>query len=377
MSSATQPLDPNVFKRVLDFLVTAFSAQEIVNMAKLLSPAVSEALPTNVSLANVAHCLVDTLQKHGLLNNSFLNLLAAYRPNRVQEIRSLLAASGGEIYRKPRTTYDKFMILLDRTQTWSRLQERCAASTADHVFLVHGTYNEDLCLFLERVRCYFHGNSHIPQHHIVPVPIDLGEQMRPESSAEWDAHIARTIRERATPCFSSKARGTGLVATVQHMTRFAPAFLIIHGPEGGGLRAQSGGKLSVQQRHALEDFLLQSWPKVLVARRKHPIRLMLPVEHPPYDGAYPADFTYEMVVRVGKKLGAVFDYLPEIEFPSWPEIRDELSKHMQNRRRDHSDVVLIRGHEIFKQMAEARLHHRHTFIGLAEELSSLVDEYSP
>lgn len=265
-----------------------------------------------------------------------------------------------------RRTESLFSLLLDRKIQWKDFKDRLASPRGNHVFLVHGTYHQDLFLFLERVR-RFHSDpeerkNHKPHEHI-SVPLLDGLTV-PESASEWETRVRNALRVVTELPHDD---------TAEHLRTLGKpkaALVVLYGADGGGLSGAGEGALTRPKLGPLVEFLKTRLPALRKIRSKHPIRWLIPVEHGDYQDARPQDLVYERVHETLEDVIRADDLwvLEELVLPPWPEVRTSLVNFMNTQHEHVSEVVLTRCKATYDRLVVPG--HTCGFAELAEALSA-------
>jgi predicted MPP superfamily phosphohydrolase len=227
-------------------------------------------------------------------------------PGREPGERSI--AAGAEP-RSPAATpamLSRMLLILDRTQQWERLVNRCMQAREHLAFLVHGDAAQDVGAFVHRVEQYLEEASQLP-HRTWRVPL-RSDGLAARTVADWDLHLRR-------------ATGFARLGLADALTRSAQneRLLLIFAEEP--LK-----NIDSEQAAALVEFLRTRLPEQLrQARPRHPVHLLIAVEHV---GPRTPAGDDPLVASIDAALHAAPDLdlepLIELTFPTWEEVKAQI-----------------------------------------------------
>jgi hypothetical protein len=235
---------------------------------------------------------------------------------------------------------------LDRVTQWSQILE-ASQVPENTLFLFHGSHDQNVGLFLERIQRFFSQESTAPRSlHRVRFNI---QGQTPRTGADWLGHL-----RDALGCSGPLGRG------LSQLVRQRPVLIIL------GHNPLPLDQLSAQHVAALHEFLTDNLPALLrEANLKQGVCIMLAVD---YDGPVPeliaklnewgteADATHELHFRP----------LPPASLPSWEEVHNYLVTSVAPRPR--SDQIMLIKEEYDRRASNPNL----TF----EKLARLLDRYT-
>lgn len=224
-------------------------------------------------------------------------------------------------------------IVLDRIRQWGSIL-RCSSSSDEHlVFIVHGTKEQDLHLFMERIESYL-GEECEPPHHVVKVE-RASDTTVARTAEDWERCLVR----------ATKARDGRLeVVLPREVSQRRVLFLFSDrdGPLHSG-DADAVGGLAECLRGRVRDVLA-----TLSARRalRHSMRFVIPIEHPPAGGRVPP-----VIELLGQRLRSApplrLEPVQELRFPDWDEVR----RHIEAELGPPGDEALARFQQIYTSIA--------------------------
>lgn len=261
-----------------------------------------------------------------------------------------------------------FSLVIDRTKQWRAFTGRCSQKTGDHVFVVHGRHDQDIHLFLERVRRFFDDvdeGAGLVAHELVVIDLEQGGA-RPTSVDAWHALVRQRINE------TTGGSSRNLPQALADLCRQNAAILVFVGQGGGGLLASPRPGLTpldVVETGAFVDFVA-GLPALFRGKpaRKRPLRVVVPLEYadrrtdPLWLGLDP----YFQPPH--------FQVLAELTYPDWSEIEDTLRSYM-GRYFGRYNPLLLRLCEDVYHAHEVDPAGR-TFAALGEALSALLATYN-
>lgn len=218
-------------------------------------------------------------------------------------------------------------IVLDRTHAWEALTTTMVATPKHAVFLVYGTWHQDVELFMTRIEGYF--DAQAPSKHTI-------KKVDPEHDGSA-ASTAEDWKNAATKATESQLSDLSTALFDEAFTH--PLLLVLS--SGGPIRATTA-----KERDALVEFLVGLLPAALAARPpKHEVRVVVPIE-------LPEDGSTDLVTRIhrgleGRLNPTLFDH--PLTLPLWPDIEKSLRVHAR-----HNGVALSNeGFDRCKQRFEA------------------------
>lgn len=197
-------------------------------------------------------------------------------------------------------------IVLNRLLQWHALVDQCSSRQEHLAFLVHGTKEQDLHLFMERIRLYLSEECRLI--HRVRKVQRTSDRTPARSAEEWQRCLIR----------ATQARSGELDFILASEAASAPVLFLFADADGplrqfdekaaGGLVRLLASRVSP----ALES---------LTANKKlrNPVRFVIPIEHPPIDRAEdPA--VKALASGLAGLSGLRLERVLELGFPEWPDV---------------------------------------------------------
>lgn len=235
------------------------------------------------------------------------------------------------IRKKSETTHTS--IVLDRIRQWGSILRCSRSSDEPLVFIVHGTKEQDLHLFMERIESYL-GEECEPPHHVVKVE-RASDTTVARTAGDWERCLVR----------ATKARDGKLEAVLpREVSQRRVLFLFSDrdGPLHSG-DAEAVGGLAECLRGRVRDVLA-----ALSARGalRHSMRFVIPIEHPSAGGRVPP-----VIEHLGQRLRSApplrLEPVQELRFPDWDEVR----RHIETELGPPGDEALARFQQIYTFIA--------------------------
>jgi hypothetical protein len=372
------------------FLASTFNVKVLRMWVQCDVSSLEPALPRAeqpIDSARLAAAIASQIERDGLasdaLFDSLSDLCEASQKHEVESIRKMwkqagtggavpdrmIAAPGGSegVYRRaaagtapkthaaPRAAKDEAAhtsIVLDRLLQWDTLVQRLGESRNHIAFLVHGAIEQDLHLFMRRIRSYLNPQLHKARkslHHVLEVE-RMWDTTEASTTEDWQYSLVRGTRTRT---------GT-LEFVLAEETRDGPV-LFVFSENGHPLRG-----LDETSTQGLIELLISGIDTTLAKldRQKkkkkqiiNPVRLVIPIEHPP-SGIDPA--VQKLAGALGQAEAIALEHLPELHFPPWTEVLDYIKKKYQ----DAGDDIIGSCHAI----------HARVFASPDRTLQQLGDE---
>ncbi|HRI07290.1 MAG TPA: hypothetical protein PKW35_05710 [Nannocystaceae bacterium] len=260
-----------------------------------------------------------------------------------------------------------FGLVLDRTKQWEKFTSRCLRPVGDWIFVVHGRHDQDLHLFLDRIR-RFHDDMEdgVGHNRHALVIVDLDQGSRPASASAWVGRVRQEIAahlRRQVP--------DDLAGALGELCGAGPALLVLAGQGGGGLtavRRRGIEPLKISERKGLFDFMgvLAATLAATASSRKHPLRVVVPVEY----AERPKD---PLMIGLQSHLKPPFEVLAELTYPEWSEVEESVDDYMMKRLGHPSEAIRALCKGTYDELAKdpARRH----FAALGEVLSAILGEH--
>lgn len=247
-------------------------------------------------------------------------------------------------------------IVLDRTEAWEKLTTTMVEAEGSAVFVVWGTWHQDIQLFMRRIESYFNEQA-LARHKILTVdPTHDGS--RATAAEDWTRATIAATDSRLSPLSA---------ALVDEAFR-QPLLLLLS--DGGPICAATR-----KEQDAVVDFVVQQLPAVLEPSPpgkppRSPVRVVVPIE-------LPEDGSTELVKRILRGVVdtnlELFDH--ELTLPKWPDIEKSLGFHAKwlGVTLSHAQLDRCEAHykEVIKDL-EASGEARMLFLG--NRLHDLVTE---
>jgi hypothetical protein len=330
-------------------------------------------------IPTVAFDVVDTLERCALLTPGLLAALKQGRLQRAVEIEyvsrlylpaqidvkpaaAALAVAAPERDREIHVRFSLFSRLLDRTIAWNTLLEECKKAPGPLAFLLHGTGEQNLRGFLDRISRHFDENLPNPAHavHDVASEEDDGPAV---TSAEWESRLRIAAGSRGKRATADVLKG---------VLAGRPGMFLIRGAGDGPLQRLAGQELA-----ALVEFLGKTLPDTLEGLRvgagKKRLRILIPLEHEPYGtGVEPTDPAWIAIVgALRAQTGMRFICLPELMLPRWQdEVRPSIELFLSDRGIPCPPELLQRCFAAFSQQTGERSP---SFSALADAIYHEID----
>ena len=201
-------------------------------------------------------------------------------------------------------------LTLDRIRQWKELKDQCAESPGHLAFLVHGDAGQDVHLFVERVHMYL--SKACKRIHRIYRVLFKDEFSTANTPGQWERRFRRATGFPDLP-----------IAQALHRAAAGEPLMFILGN-----RTLRG--LDDDETRALADTLAEHLPKWLAdARPKHPIRVLVPIEHAEHsdDGMDdPLTRAVDDALERASENGIHFEPLIQLTMPDWHEVRDYVRK---------------------------------------------------
>lgn len=209
-------------------------------------------------------------------------------------------------------------IVLDRIWQWEPLTAYCASRQTHILFVVHGTREQNLSLFMKRIKKFLPRSCTAFPHHVVDV------------EGKYDRISARTANEWKRSLIAKSEAGSGEFVTVfpTETAQSSPVFMFMIGD--GPLRLD---KESVQG--FVDLFKTEIDPAIqaleIAGKLKHPLRFVLPVERA-FTGV---DLMLDALLAGLRGLRVLhLEPLTEIVFPPWAEVWEFVTDRFEGADKD-------------------------------------------
>jgi len=235
---------------------------------------------------------------------------------------------------------------LDRVTQWAQILE-ASNMLENTLFLFHGSHDQNVGLFLERIQRFF-VNEVVTPRRLYRVRFNIQGQT-PKTGADWCAHL-----RDALGCMDSIETCLGRLARQQAL------FLIL------GENPLPLDRMSDQNLSGLREFVVDLLPGILRgARLQHGVSIMIPIDY--LDTQPPAMADVEAWCNEADQTHLLrFRLLPPASLPSWSEVHAYLLTDVSPRPR--AEDILLMKQEYERHASNPNL----TF----EKLARLVDRYT-
>ena len=200
-------------------------------------------------------------------------------------------------------------IVLDRTDAWRAITTLSATADGNLAFVVYGTRQQDLDLFIRRVQLYFTQREGCARpHRVLEVERDR-DHSRAVTAQEWSYATVR----------ATHARRGSLGQALAFDARTQPILIVMSARRGPFRR------LSDAERVGLLEFLTTQLPAALdEVSLRNPVRVLVPLEvvdpvNPPLVREL------QRAMRPQRATLALQTPMP-LKIPDWPEIEDFLTR---------------------------------------------------
>jgi hypothetical protein len=209
-------------------------------------------------------------------------------------------------------------IVLDRIRQWEPIVGHCAYRNTHLVFLVHGTPEQAMPLFIKRIKNFLAEECKELHHRVV------------EIERKHDRILARKADEWKRCIISKTEAGRGEFDTVlpRETLRSSPVYLLTEG--GGPMHLEPA---CVNGLVGLFRGQLDPVVRLLDAegKLKHPLRFVLPIEHATVGGE---PLLTELVDGLRGMRALLLEPLTEISFPPWDEVWEHVLKEFEGADKD-------------------------------------------
>lgn len=153
-------------------------------------------------------------------------------------------------------------VVLDRTDAWRTITTTCRKAKESLAFIVYGTRQQDLHLFLQRIESFLHDPNECKPYHVVKRVRGRSDLSKVVTSGDWERATIDATRTRRPP----------LEVALADLATAHPVMLLL-----GGI--QPLRDLDAARRAGLIDFVTQVLRTALAAARlAHPIHVLMPIE---------------------------------------------------------------------------------------------------
>lgn len=339
-------MTPSKEERLCKFLAEAFSPDELRRWIAFKYPAVSPDLPAEATPAAYAFAVVEAARKRGLIGAGFFDHLLTERPRLRAELDELRKDWSDHWVADPSHT----AIILDRVLQWNELHTTCDEDPRHIIILVHGDRDQDLDLFLLRIK-HFLNDKCARRHRIVPVG-----RTRDNSAAVTAEDWTRNL------CTASGYPNNDLAVALERATRASAVLFILEDAK------KPLKDLGAADFAGLTEFFCDAFHSAVVAVRPvHPVRLIVPVDHS-HDRKNVCRALDALAKRIRALAHLTVVQPKELDFPSLEELRD----HVIEQIPDLDPVKWARCAELYHRVEK---QHRRTLRDLADPLDDLISAW--
>jgi len=303
-------------------LVSAFDVARLqVFVHHFAGDTVAAEITFHGSLTSVAFDVIAKFKAHGLITRGLFVELRGKRPARAADIEAV-----EQRWFPPPTDerYTLFSRLLDRDWAWRTLIDGCERSAEPSYFLLHGTQQQGLALFLDRVGRYLDDEDldGVKRMHQVFEVQFVADDSRAQTVPEWESRLRVALGFSGRKLRDSLAR---LLAS--HALMF-----VIRGRNSAPL-----GDMTDTEHSALTAFLGERLPELLASITGQPraLRVLVPIAHAPGPrGVPPSDPLWQSVdaaFRRAASHGVTRVLLPELHFPEFHEVEESIQRFLRRR----------------------------------------------
>ena len=351
------------------FLIKHFKPNELWRFCRFCVPTVCPDL-NGESISDLAFSLIVVAGRLGLINKPFFDALVAEREGFATEIRALqeMCPTGRDTppppppatpsSSPPRPLADDDVthaaLILNRTDQWKLLSERCANDDRHLIFFVHGDHEQDLDLFLTRIKVFFK-NECTRRHNLIAVP-RTQEHSTATDGSEWSRRIVAKSPVRAS-----------LADALASAARTLDAFYILEDyghPLKGLTWLDFEALTNLFQMHILAE--------IEKAPPSRPLRFLVPLQHDPQDALATRRYlkdTTKTLERVMRVKGFDTILVKELTLPTAKDFErfavDFLSELSKPERAELA--------ALYKELTDRRKHPRQSYRTLGDALQGFVD----
>ncbi|WP_437307900.1 metallophosphoesterase [Sorangium sp. So ce388] len=312
------------------FLESAFSPREMRMWVQFSARALAGELPPESQPADkaaLARSIASGLRRRRLASDALFDGLSrsvgdAFRSQEVERLHALWRKEEPEsaapplpapVVTRPTPMDDPdskrggealhTSIVLDRTVPWRTLLDLCGKGDKKHrVFLVHGSVDQDVHLFIQRIQSYL--SVECGRQHVVLKVEQRLDTTTARTAQEWERAMLRA---------AGAAKATFKDTLSQRAAR-APLLICFTRPGGHPLRGldEVSAKGLADGVVSLLDGALAELGRTL----KNPVRIVLPIEHTPAD----AGVVHSLALKLQGARRLQLHQLPELRFPPWEEV---------------------------------------------------------
>jgi hypothetical protein len=349
-----------------EFLVSAFTPDGLRRWVYFNCRPAADGLPgAPADVQTVAFQFVTEAGKLGLLDDDFFERLAAERDVRrgeVEAIRGRRPAMRVAVHRgaspiavKPGAGLEPShtAITLDRMGQWDGILNRCA--DPEHLLvLVHGDREQDVHLFLRRIKTYV--DKECPRRHHEYI-VEIG---RDHSAAVTADDWARQV------CLASPLQIPNLEGALGQAARSMAALFVLE-DAGRPLRNLDGEHFA-----GFAEFFAHRLPRALaVAPPANPVRFVLPVEHAD-DGQAVREALDQLALRVERVGGLRVLPAEELRFPTLSEVCEQLYGDYP----DLDAVTWAACERVYDEVTDRTKRFRRTLQDLADPIHRILVEFA-
>ena len=351
-------------KSLYDLLCDSFAAEDLSRLVRHYDTGVPKSAlrDPRAGIRSVADDLVVAAGQHGVRHGLF-DALIEERPGRreeFEEIRELWRSSQGspEPLGPSRANavsvgVPNAAIVLDRLAAWGSILDRCGESDENLIIVVHGDHEQDVDLFMERIRVHLTSEV-IRRHRLYWIPRSTEEEPA-VSGGDWSVRIADSVPV-----------GNDLVGTLYLSAQRQAALYLFHdynNPLKDMLWKKGFDGL-------VELFRAHVGPALAKSPPKHRLRFILPFQHNGKNSKRMRACIIKLEEELAKIPGFEVILLKELEIPNLEEFLKQVEK-------DEAEIFeairpdLIALHEEFTDHTRTP---EPTILGLGTRLQKLIDD---
>lgn len=340
-------MTPGKVEQLCMFLVRVFSVEDLSRWIAFNYKDITPSMPSGASLTALAFTFVETAEKRGLVDATLFDGLERERPQLRAELVALRRA-----WDRDRWVDDPShtAIVLDRVLQWREILTTCGEDPRHLVILVHGDRDQDLDLFVTRIKRYL--DHQCPRRHAVHLVHRTRDRSTAVTAGDWARHL----------CVSAGFRTSDLAVALTRATQTSAALFVLE-----DARKPLHG-LGGEDFEGLAEFLCDTLPQTLATVRcVHPIRVVVSVEH-----SDPPKPVRRALDDLGKRLRG-FKHLAvvrpkELDFPPLKDVREHVLAHFP-------DLDPARWAQCEALHTRVKKQFRRTLRDLADPLDELISEW--
>jgi len=335
-----------------DLLPRLFSANELRAWVIQFAPRRQSDIDFQGPLRSVCLRVAEVLERHGLITAPMFVSLRDERPGRGIELDALSRHLFPPHTSNAGDSYTLFCRLLDRDAAWNTMTRLCDNKDAPLLFLLHGTPNQHISLFMDRVQRFLEDEARDGvrrEHQVVEVVFER-DHVRLQTAEEWEANFRRAMGFR---------KGRPLAEYLQRALALHAVMFIVRGRDTAPLI-----DLTPDERDGLREFLKVRLPAVLTALQAphRAVRVLVGVEHPLGD---PSEDELYNVVHTALFAPGVERKVLELIIPTNDEVEESVERFLSDRGQALTPELRARCRVVYR---------RHESLGDARNYRDLADD---